>query len=144
MGIRVVIVDDSSLIRQVEKKVLRQTGLVVEEILEASNGQEALDLISRQPVDLVLSDINMPHMDGLQMLMQLRQMEDKEHLPVIIVSTEGSDATMEQAMDLGATSYVLKPFTPECLAEHLQKAGLIPMATTDSDSLPDLSDPTSF
>lgn len=144
VGIRVVVVDDSSLMRQVVKKVIRQTGLDVEEILEANDGREALDIVVKTPVGLILSDINMPRMDGLQMLMQLRQMEEHQDLPVIIVTTEGSDATVEQAMELGATGYVLKPFTPEILAEQLHKIGLMPEVSTDAAPPLDPSDPTAF
>ena len=81
MGIRILIVDDSSLMRHIIKKVIQQTQIQVDAVLEAGDGQEALDVIAREPVDLVLSDINMPRMDGIQMLMQLRQMESTQNLP---------------------------------------------------------------
>lgn len=143
MGIRVLVVDDSRLIRRVIGKVIRQTGIDVDETLEAGNGQEALDIIARQPVDLVLSNINMPRMDGIQMLTQLRQMQGKQDLPVIMVTTESTESTINQALELGASGYIIKPFTAERLVEGLRKTGIsLKMAGYPDDV--DLSDPTSF
>lgn len=145
MGIHVLIADDSMLIRQVVKKVLKQVGIPTDSVMEANDGQEALELIKTQPVDLVLSDINMPNMDGLQMLMHIRQMEasNLQNLPVIMVSTEGSEETMAEAMELGANGYVLKPFTPEALAGQLRPLGLMDAEEEGMDSF-DEDDPTAF
>lgn len=142
MGINVLIVDDSALIRQVVRKVVKQTGIQPDSFFEAGNGREALDIIAKNRVDLVLSDINMPRMDGLQMLLTLRRMKDKESLPVIVVSTEGSEDTMREAMKLGATGYVLKPFTAEALAEQLRPLGFLTETPSEEDV--DLSAPDAF
>lgn len=142
VSIRVLIVDDSVIIRQVVKKVIKQAGILPEKVLEASDGEEALQIIKTEPVDLVLSDINMPRMDGLQMLSQLRQIESKQDLPVIVISTEGSEDTVNEAIELGATGYVLKPFTPEKLLEQLRPLGLFPENTAQPEV--DLSDPDAF
>ncbi len=144
MGIKVLIVDDSMLIRQVIKKVIRQVEIEIDAFLMAGDGQEALKILGEQDVDLVLSDINMPGMDGIQMLMQLRQMEDKETLPVIMVSTEGSEERINEAMELGASGYVLKPFTPERLVEQLKPLGLMSEPSERERGDVDLSDPDSF
>jgi two-component system chemotaxis response regulator CheY len=132
------------LIRQVVKKVVRQAGLDVVEFLEAANGQEALDILMKTPVDLVLSDINMPGMDGIEMLMRLRQIERLQELPVIMVTTEGSEERINEAMDLGASGYVLKPFTPERLVEQLGPLGLLAKRDEGTVPPPDFSDPTAF
>jgi two-component system chemotaxis response regulator CheY len=142
VGINVLIVDDSALIRQVVRKVVKQTGIQPDSFFEAGNGREALDIIAKNRVDLVLSDINMPRMDGLQMLLTLRRMKDKESLPVIVVSTEGSEDTMREAMKLGATGYVLKPFTAEALAEQLRPLGFLTETPSEEDV--DLSAPDAF
>jgi len=142
VGVNVLIVDDSALIRQVLRKVVKQTGIQPDNFFEAGDGRQALDIIAKNQVDLVLSDINMPRMDGLQMLTTLRQMEDKESLPVIVVSTKGSEDTMREAMALGATGCVLKPFTPEALAEQLRPLGFLTETPPEEDV--DLSVPDAF
>ena len=144
MGITVLVVDDSMLIRQVVKKVIRQAGIAADRVLEADNGQQALDTLSGQSVDLVLSDINMPGMDGLEMLRRLRQDEAFKDLAVLMVSTEGSEETMQEAINLGANGYCLKPFTPESLAAQLRPLGLMPESGEDSNPDVDLSDPNAF
>ncbi len=144
MSINVLVVDDSILIRQVIRKVVRQVGIDLGEFLEAGDGQEALGIITQKHVDLVLSDINMPGMDGIEMLMQLRQIESKETLPVIMVSTEGSKERINEALEMGASGYVLKPFTPEKLASQLVALGLMNNENDDAESDIDLSDPSAF
>lgn len=144
MGTNVLIVDDSMLIRQVVKKVVRQTGIETGEVLEADNGQQAISVLEQKQVDLVLSDINMPGMDGLEMLRRLRANPAWEDLPVIMVSTEGSEETMQEAMELGASGYCLKPFTPESLATQLRGLGLMPEEGGADEPDIDLSDPTAF
>jgi len=144
VGIQVLVVDDSSVIRQVIARIIAHTGMEVDKVFEASNGQEALEVISNQQVDLVFSDINMPRMNGLEMLTQLRRLEGKRDLPVIMISVEGTESAMEEAMELGATGYVLKPFTPETLAQNLRMLGLMPKAREHPQSEVDLSDPSSF
>jgi two-component system chemotaxis response regulator CheY len=144
VGMNILIVDDSMLIRQVVKKVLKQVGLQPDKILEANDGKEALAILEREEAGLVLSDINMPNMDGLQLLMHLRQTPKYETLPVIVVSTEGSEETMREAMELGANGYVLKPFTAEAMARQLRPLGLIPEQPADGGPKVDLDDPTAF
>ena len=143
MGIQVLVVDDSMLIRQVVKKVLPQSGLSVDQFFEAGDGQQALDIIAREDLQLVLCDINMPIMNGLQMLMQLRQMDDKNDLPVIMISTDGSKDTIQEAMDLGANGYILKPFTSEAVAEQLRPLGLVSEQDSATGEV-DMSDPDAF
>ncbi|MFP4382135.1 MAG: response regulator [Candidatus Sumerlaeia bacterium] len=144
MGINILIVDDSMLIRQVVKKVIKQVGLQPDKTLEANDGKEALAILEQEDVHLVLSDINMPNMDGMQLLMHLRQIDKYRELPVLMVSTEGSEDTMREAMELGANGYVLKPFTPEAMAEQLEPLGLAPETPEGEEQNIDLDDPTAF
>jgi len=112
MGFNVLIVDDSSTIRKIIGRSLRQSGLGVGEIYEAGNGQEALVALESQSVEVILTDINMPVMDGIQLLCAIRQSPKWTSIPVIMITTEaGADAVVE-IVGKGATGYIKKPFTP--------------------------------
>jgi two-component system chemotaxis response regulator CheY len=123
MPIDVLIVDDSAAIRKILLRVLRQTDIDLGEILEAGDGAEALKTLSDRHVNLILSDINMPNMDGLQFLAQLKQAEKWKSVPVVMITTEGGQGKVIEAVQLGAAGYVRKPFTAEQIKEKL--AGLI-------------------
>jgi len=116
---RVLIVDDSSVMRKIVGRSLRQAGLEILEVLEASNGSEALLLVKENSLDLVLSDINMPVMDGLEFVRQLRRIESAQHIPVIMITTEAGEAHVVEALSLGASGYIRKPFTPEQIKERV-------------------------
>jgi two-component system chemotaxis response regulator CheY len=114
MGLNVLVVDDSSTMRAMVARVLQISGLPVTQVFEAGNGREALDLVGREWIDLVLADINMPVMNGLEMIEHLREMEPTAHLPVVVVSTESSQARIDQVQRQGVR-FVHKPFTPETI-----------------------------
>ncbi len=116
---RVLIVDDSSVMRKIVGRSLRQAGLDVLQVLEASNGSEALSLARENPLDLILSDINMPLMDGLEFVKQLRAIESTQRTPVVMITTEAGEAHVVQALSLGASGYIRKPFTPEQIKERV-------------------------
>jgi two-component system chemotaxis response regulator CheY len=116
---RVLIVDDSSVMRKIVGRSLRQAGLDVLQVLEASNGSEALSLARDNPLDLILSDINMPLMDGLEFVRQLRGIESAQQTPVVMITTEAGEAHVVQALSLGASGYIRKPFTPEQIKERV-------------------------
>jgi two-component system chemotaxis response regulator CheY len=116
---RVLIVDDSSVMRKIVGRSLRQAGLDVLQVLEASNGSEALSLARENPLDLILSDINMPLMDGLEFVKQLRGLESTQETPVVMITTEAGEAHVVQALSLGASAYIRKPFTPEQIKERV-------------------------
>ncbi|MBI5522970.1 MAG: response regulator [Desulfarculus sp.] len=118
MPIRVLIVDDSASMRAVVKKTLSAAGYAVETCLEAQNGAEALEILHREPVDVVLSDLHMPEMDGLELLRTL-QKEGKVPPCFILVTTEGRKERLKEALGLGARGYVSKPFHPEGLRKIL-------------------------
>jgi two-component system chemotaxis response regulator CheY len=116
--IRALIVDDSSVMRKIVERSLRQAGLDLA-VLEASNGAEALGLLDTNSVDLILSDINMPVMDGLEFVRQLQTVDKLRGVPVVMITTEGSESNVVQALSLGAKGYIRKPFTPDQVKEHV-------------------------
>lgn len=115
----VLIVDDSAAIRKILQRVLRQTDLPFGEITEAGDGTEAVKILKDRGFGLILSDINMPEMDGLQLLAKIREMEHLKGVPVIMITTEGGQGKVMEAVQLGASGYVRKPFTAEQIKEKL-------------------------
>src|SRR4051812_14335569 len=115
----VLIVDDSAAIRKILQRVLRQTDLPLGEIHEAGDGTEAVDILKNRSFGLILSDINMPQMDGLQLLARIKDMGHLKNVPVIMITTEGGQGKVMEAVQLGATGYVRKPFTAEQIKEKL-------------------------
>ena len=117
--IRALIVDDSSVMRKIVERSLRQAGLDLDKVLEAGNGAEALAVLGKETVDLILCDINMPVMDGLEFVKQLATLESAKAIPVVMITTEGSENHVVQALSAGARGYIRKPFTPEQVKEHV-------------------------
>ncbi|MCK7467401.1 MAG: response regulator [Desulfosudis oleivorans] len=109
-------VDDSSVMRSIIIKTLKLSGLPLGEIWEAKNGEEGLRVLQDKWIDLALIDIHMPVMDGEKMLTLLRENDQYENLPVIVVSSESEPSKIEKMLMLGAT-FIHKPFTPEILRE---------------------------
>jgi two-component system chemotaxis response regulator CheY len=123
MSLDVMIVDDSAAIRKILQRVLIQADVPLGKVIEAGDGQDALEKLKGVTVGLILSDINMPNMDGLQLLAALKAQEQTKGVPVIMVTTEGSSNKVMEAVSLGAAGYVRKPFTAEQIKEKL--AGII-------------------
>lgn len=119
MPLDVLIVDDSAVIRKILQRVLRQADVPVGQVFEAGDGCEALEVLKAQKVGLVLSDINMPNMDGLQLLGRLKADGALRSTPVVMITTEGSQAKVMEAVELGAAGYVRKPFTADQIKEKL-------------------------
>lgn len=119
-----MIVDDSAAIRKILHRVLLQAEMPIAQIYEAGDGVEALELLKNHKIDLILSDVNMPNMDGLQLLGQLKASDQWKHVPVIMVTTEGGQAKVLEAVQLGASGYVRKPFTPFQIREKLEALNL--------------------
>ena len=117
--IRALIVDDSSVMRKIVERSLRQAGVELEKVVEASNGAEALTALNDNAVDLILCDINMPVMDGLEFVKQIAGVENAKGVPVVMITTEGSESHVVQALSAGARGYIRKPFTPDQLKEHV-------------------------
>lgn len=118
MAFNVLVVDDSAVMRQMVVRTLKMSGLPLGTVLEAGNGEEGLFVLQDEWVDLLLLDINMPVMNGEEMLRRIRGNPETENLPVIVVSTEGSETRLAALHDLGA-SIVRKPFAPETLRDTI-------------------------
>ncbi|MFZ0772201.1 MAG: response regulator [Candidatus Sulfotelmatobacter sp.] len=119
MSIRALIVDDSSVMRKIVERSLRQTGIDLTEVFQAGNGAEALAVLKESAVDLILCDINMPVMDGIEFIKQLPGVENAKGVPVVMITTEGSESHVVEALSCGARGYIRKPFTPEQVKEHV-------------------------
>ncbi|HUN82956.1 MAG TPA: response regulator [Terracidiphilus sp.] len=117
--VRALIVDDSSVMRKIVERSLRQAGLDELAVHEAASGTEGLDLLKVRRVDLILSDINMPSMDGLEFLRQLRAQNLAPGVPVVMITTESSAEHVKQAIEAGAQGYIRKPFTTEQVKERV-------------------------
>jgi two-component system chemotaxis response regulator CheY len=105
--------------RKIIERSLRQAGLELGEIVEAGNGIEALAAVQAGVFDLVLSDINMPAMDGIEFLRQLVTIESCKGTPVVMITTEGSESRVVEALSIGAKGYIRKPFTPDQIKERV-------------------------
>jgi len=111
--LRTLIVDDSPVMRKIVERALRQAGIPIRQVIEAGNGLQALEVLRQQTVDLVLSDINMPGMGGLEFMRQISTIANARGVPVLMISAEGSESHVMQAIACGARGYVRKPFTPD-------------------------------
>lgn len=113
MALNILVVDDSDVIRAMIARTLALADVPLGSLLEASNGREALEVLDESWVDLVLADINMPVMNGEEMLRRMRENPETADVPVIVVSTEGASERVQQLLDDGVSAWVRKPFTPE-------------------------------
>lgn len=114
-----MIVDDSSVMRKIVERTLRQAGVELAEVFQAGNGAEALAVLADNAVELILCDINMPVMDGLEFVKHLPGMEKAKGASVIMITTEGSESHVVQALAAGARGYIRKPFTAEQVRDHV-------------------------
>jgi two-component system, chemotaxis family, chemotaxis protein CheY len=120
MSYTILIADDSSTLRKIIIRCIQQTQLSVEKLVEAGDGEEALALLRANKIDLLLSDINMPKMSGLELLSAVKADPALKHIPVLLISTEGRVETVVEAANLGAAGYVKKPFTPAEIQAKLE------------------------
>ncbi len=114
---KILLVDDSGTMRAIQRRCLTKLG--VEDIAEAEDGVQALSLFESTTFDIVLTDWNMPNMDGLSLLQEIRQ-RNKE-IPVIMITTEAERSRVVQAIQFGVSDYLVKPFTPDGLREKIEK-----------------------
>jgi two-component system chemotaxis response regulator CheY len=121
MAYNVLIVDDSTPMRAVIKKVVKASGFNSGRIYEASNGKEALGLLEKEWLDIVLTDYNMPEMDGLMLLEEMQKNENFRSIPVVMITTEGSKHRVEEFLNKGAMAYIKKPFSPEEIKNKLNR-----------------------
>jgi len=126
MAFNILVADDSETMRAVIKKTVSMSGVPVGEFYEAGNGKEALAVLEEAWIDVILSDINMPEMGGVELLKKISEDEELRKIPLIFITTEASEARKEEARKLGVAGYVQKPFHPETikniLYEVLEKA----------------------
>jgi two-component system chemotaxis response regulator CheY len=116
----VLVVDDSAMMRKIVIKNIREAGFTPN-FVEAGDGKEGLEKFQAGGIDLILTDWNMPNMDGLSMVKEIRKLDPEKKVPIVMVTTEGSADKVKEAVMAGANNYIAKPFTPERLQEKLGK-----------------------
>jgi two-component system chemotaxis response regulator CheY len=116
---KVLIVDDSAVMRKIVERSLRLAGVDLDNVLEANDGWEALSLVQEQKADLILCDINMPGMDGLEFVRQLGSLDNARGVPVVMITTEAGQGRVGEAFSCGARGYIRKPFTPDQIREQV-------------------------
>jgi two-component system chemotaxis response regulator CheY len=121
MAYSVLIVDDSPVMRSFIRRVLALSGFAVGETMEAANGQEALAQLSAHRVDVILTDINMPEMNGEELLRKLEADGVLKNIPALVISTDATRERVLKMLSLGAEGYMSKPFSPETLREELER-----------------------
>ncbi len=119
MACNILVVDDSAIVRTVIQRAIQLSGVAVGEIHQAANGQEALDKLATTDIHVIFADINMPVMDGVEMVEQMNQRGLVQDIPVVIVSTDRSEVRMQQLKARGVRDYLNKPFTPEAIRDIL-------------------------
>jgi len=112
----ILIVDDSPTIRRMVRASL--SSLAAPEFVEAGSGLEAIERLALTPVQLIVLDLNMPDMHGLEVLTFLRSQQKYRTLPIVVLTTRGDDASRQAALRAGASAFMTKPFTPQALAEQ--------------------------
>jgi two-component system, chemotaxis family, chemotaxis protein CheY len=121
MSFNVLIVDDSNAMRSVVRKVIQLSGFRMDHCYEAGDGKQALGVLSSEWIDVILSDIHMPEMDGFELLREIHAHDVFKNIPVIMISTEGSLERVNEAYALGAKGFIKKPFLPEELKRILHE-----------------------
>jgi two-component system, chemotaxis family, chemotaxis protein CheY len=119
MAYNVLVVDDSSAMRAVIRKTIEISGFSVGAYFDAANGLEALEILKNNWVDLVLTDYNMPEMNGLELIEEMKRNELFSAIPIVVITTEGSEQMVQQFLENGAAGYIQKPFTPEDIRDKL-------------------------
>ena len=115
----VLIVDDSVAIRMVLQRALRRADLPLDKVFEAGDGCAAIEILKSEKVGVILSDINMPNMDGLQLLAALKASGESAEVPVVMISTESTPSKVMEAVRLGAKGFIKKPFAPDEIRDKL-------------------------
>jgi len=118
MPLNILIVDDSAVMRGMILKSLHMSGVPLGEVHQAANGQEGIDCMNDNWIDLIFADLNMPVMDGEEMINRMRETPDKEDIPIIVISTEGSETRIDRLKQKGI-SFIHKPFTPEIIRDTI-------------------------
>ncbi|EDP75226.1 chemotaxis response regulator CheY [Hydrogenivirga sp. 128-5-R1-1] len=117
--IKILVVDDMSTMRRIIRTILNQLGY--SNIEEAENGKQALAKLKKEKFDFVVTDWNMPEMDGLSLVKAIRSDDELKHIPVLMVTAEAKKENVMEALKAGVNNYIVKPFTPEVLKEKMEK-----------------------
>jgi two-component system, chemotaxis family, chemotaxis protein CheY len=120
MGLNILIVDDSAVMRSMIRKTLDLSGLRLGEVHQAADGRQGLEALERNWIDLVIADINMPVMNGEEMIERMRALPELQRVPTIVVSTEGSRSRIERLERWGVT-FIHKPFSPEMIRDAVKQ-----------------------
>jgi len=120
MAVNVLVVDDSGVMRAMIVKTIKLSGLLLGEIHQAGNGREGLESLNKHWIDLVIADINMPEMNGEEMIDHMLDSPDLKEIPIIVISTEGSKTRIERLQNKGAR-FIHKPFTPEIIRDTVKE-----------------------
>jgi two-component system chemotaxis response regulator CheY len=118
MSKTVLVVDDSTSMRQMVSFTMKEAGF---DVIEGTNGQEALTQVQGKSVNLVITDLNMPVMDGMTLIRQLRAKPEFKFTPILMLTTESQDAKKQEGKVAGATGWIVKPFNPEQLLQVVAK-----------------------
>ncbi len=121
MTINILVVDDSLPMRKVIKKTIKASGFTNAEYAEAGDGLEALKVLGEKWIDIVVTDYNMPNMDGMELIEAMKKDETFSTIPVLVITTEGSKGKVEEFTSKGASGYIKKPFTPEAIKTKLHE-----------------------
>lgn len=117
--IKILIVDDFKTMRRIIRNLLKELGF--SNVVEAEDGSMALGILKREPFDLVISDWNMPKMQGIDLLKRIRQDESMEHLPVLMITAEAKKEQVIEAAKNGINGYIVKPFNAATLKEKIER-----------------------
>ena len=118
-NLNALIIDDSSVMRKIVERCLRQSGIAIATVYEAANGAEALAILDKSSMDLIFCDINMPIMGGLEFIRRLKDVPKARNVPIVMITTEGGEAHVVEALSSGARGYIRKPFTPEQMRDQV-------------------------
>ncbi len=121
MAFNILIVDDSRIVHAVIEKSLGMAQIATDEIYHAMNGKEGLELLSQKDIHLVISDIHMPEMDGVEMINTMWNDERLKQIPVVVISSEGGKKRIDEIKSRGVKGFIRKPFTPEMIQEMFEK-----------------------
>lgn len=122
MSHHILIVDDSILMRTALKRTIDMAGIETASITEAGNGKEAIEVLENNPVDLILTDLNMPEMNGVELVHFLKESSEYSSIPVIVITTESSTVRIKDLQETGIRDYLHKPFTPEEFRETITRS----------------------
>ena len=113
-----LVVDDSASMRQLVSFTIKDAGY---DVLEAENGKDAIEKLSKTKVDMIITDLNMPEMDGIEFIKKLRTMPDYQFAPIVMLTTESQEAKRQEGKQAGASGWIVKPFSPEQLLDVVKK-----------------------